>query len=143
MVGFLVTIASVAMLDAVFTYLSKQIIDDGIVPRNPAALREIIIQYAVLMVVQAVGVFGFIYLAGVLGERVQYDLRKKLFNHLQDAVVLLLQQDAGRLDHVARHVGLGAHRAAGHLGHAGRHLGVLQHRRRPCSSCSGSTGGWR
>ena len=28
--------------------------------------------------------FGFIYLAGVLGERVQYDLRKKMFNHLQD-----------------------------------------------------------
>ena len=29
-------------------------------------------------------VFGFIYLAGVLGERVQYDLRQKMFNHLQD-----------------------------------------------------------
>ena len=27
---------------------------------------------------------GFIVLAGVLGERVQYDLRRKLFNHLQD-----------------------------------------------------------
>ena len=27
---------------------------------------------------------SFIYLAGILGERVQYDLRKKLFNHLQD-----------------------------------------------------------
>ena len=36
------------------------------------------------MLVQAVGVFIFIYLAGVLGERVQYDLRKKLFNHLQE-----------------------------------------------------------
>jgi ATP-binding cassette subfamily B protein len=29
-------------------------------------------------------VFGFIYLAGILGERVQYDLRRKMFNHLQD-----------------------------------------------------------
>jgi ATP-binding cassette subfamily B protein len=28
-------------------------------------------------------VFGFIYLAGVLGERIQYDLRQKMFNHLQ------------------------------------------------------------
>ena len=28
--------------------------------------------------------FAFIYLAGVLGERVRYDLRKKTFNHLQD-----------------------------------------------------------
>ena len=40
--------------------------------------------YGALMLVQAVGVFGFIYLAGVLGERVQYDLRKQMFNHLQD-----------------------------------------------------------
>ncbi len=30
------------------------------------------------------GVLGFIYLAGVLGERVQYDLRKRMFNHLQE-----------------------------------------------------------
>ncbi len=82
-VGFLVTIAVVAMLDAVFTFLSKRIIDEGIIARNPAILREIIIQYAALMLVQAAGVFIFIYLAGVLGERVQYDLRKKLFNHLQ------------------------------------------------------------
>jgi ATP-binding cassette subfamily B protein len=37
-----------------------------------------------LILVQAVMVFGFIYLAGILGERVQYDLRRKLFNHLQD-----------------------------------------------------------
>jgi ATP-binding cassette subfamily B protein len=28
-------------------------------------------------------VFSFIYLAGVLGERIRYDLRKKMFNHLQ------------------------------------------------------------
>ena len=28
--------------------------------------------------------FGFIYLAGVLGERVHYDIRRKLFNHLQE-----------------------------------------------------------
>ena len=33
---------------------------------------------------QSVGVLGFIYLAGVLGERVQYDLRKRMFNHLQE-----------------------------------------------------------
>jgi len=40
--------------------------------------------YAVLIAFQAAGAFTFIYLAGVLGERVSYDLRKKTFNHLQD-----------------------------------------------------------
>ncbi len=33
--------------------------------------------------VQAVFVFAFIYLAGILGERIRYDLRKSLFHHLQ------------------------------------------------------------
>ncbi len=82
--GFLVTIAWVSFLDALFTFLSKRIIDEGILARNAGALREIIIIYAALMVLQAAGGGIFIYLAGVLGERVQYDLRKKLFGHLQE-----------------------------------------------------------
>lgn len=82
--GFLVTAAGVAMLDAFFTFLSKRIIDEGIVLRNADILREIVIQYAALMAVQSLLVFAFIYLAATLGERVQYDLRKKLFNHLQE-----------------------------------------------------------
>lgn len=44
---------------------------------------RILLQYGALIVVQALGVFGFIYLTGVLGEMVRYDLRKRLFNHLQ------------------------------------------------------------
>jgi ATP-binding cassette subfamily B protein len=82
--GFMLSIALVSMLDSVFTYQGKRIIDEAIVPQNPAALRSIIPVYAALILVQAVGVLGFIYLAGVLGERVQYDLRKKMFNHLQE-----------------------------------------------------------
>ncbi len=84
LVGFLFCIALVAALDSVFTFLSKRIIDEGIVPGNTEALYQIGLQYAGLIVVQAAGVFGFIMLAGVLGERVQYDLRRKLFNHLQE-----------------------------------------------------------
>ena len=83
-VGFIVTIAAVSGLDSFFTYLSKQIIDDGILAGNKDALFRIVGIYASLIVVQAAGAFGFIFLAGVLGERVRYDLRKKLFNHLQD-----------------------------------------------------------
>ena len=42
--------------------------------------------------------FTFIYLAGVLGERIQYDLRKMLFNHLQDLSLSYYAQNAvGRL----------------------------------------------
>ncbi len=82
-VGFLIAIASVSGLDAFFTYLGKRIIDDGIIPGNREALVNILIIYGSLLVLQALFVFFFIFLAGVLGERIRYDLRKSLFNHLQ------------------------------------------------------------
>jgi ATP-binding cassette subfamily B protein len=83
-IGFLVTVAVTSGLDAYFTLLSKRIVDEGILARNAAALTAIITTYGSLIVLQAAMVLGFIYLAGVLGERVQYDLRRKLFNHLQE-----------------------------------------------------------
>ncbi len=82
--GFVLMIALVSILDSYFTFLSKRIIDEGIVTGNTDILRSIVTQYGLLILVQAIGVFGFIYLAGVLGERVRYDLRQKMFNHLQD-----------------------------------------------------------
>ncbi len=81
--GFVAAVAAVAGMDSYFTYLSKRIIDEGIVAGNQDALREIVIVYGGLIVLQAVMVFAFIYLAGILGERIRYDLRKRLFNHLQ------------------------------------------------------------
>jgi len=83
-VGFVLLIGLVAVLDSVFTFITKLIIDEGIVARNPARLRELIILYGGLILVQAGGVFGFIYLTGILGERIRYELRRDLFDHLQD-----------------------------------------------------------
>jgi ATP-binding cassette subfamily B protein len=81
--GFIITIVIVSMLDAYFTFLSKRIIDEGILQSNLEALVSILTQYALLIVVQSAGIFAFVYLAGVLGERIRYDLRQMLFNHLQ------------------------------------------------------------
>ncbi len=81
--GFLVTVAAVSAMDSYFTYLSARIVDEGIVAGNRDALLEIMRIYGALIFVQAAGVFGFIYLTGVLGERVRYDLRKRMFDHLQ------------------------------------------------------------
>jgi ATP-binding cassette subfamily B protein len=81
--GFLLLIGLVSFQDALFTYISKLIIDEGIVPGNVERLKQLITLYASMIVVQASAVFGFIYLVGVLGERLQYDLRQKMFNHLQ------------------------------------------------------------
>lgn len=82
--GFLTTILLVSGVDAYFTYLTKQIIDVGIAQKNLSALMNIFYLYGSLTVLQAVMVFTFIYLAGILGERVRYDLRRDMFNHLQD-----------------------------------------------------------
>ncbi|MBW7885942.1 MAG: ABC transporter ATP-binding protein [Caldilineaceae bacterium] len=82
--GFLSTVMLVSGLDSYFTYLSKLIVDDGIVAGNTELLLQIITQYGALILVQAVAVFAFIYLAGILGERIRYDLRKYLFAHLQE-----------------------------------------------------------
>jgi ATP-binding cassette, subfamily B, bacterial len=84
MVGFLLAIAGTAGVDSYFTFLGKRIVDEGIVAGNRDALVQILITYGILVVVQSAFVFSFIYLAGVLGERVRYDLRQKMFNHLQD-----------------------------------------------------------
>ena len=81
--GFLIAVIIVSVLDAYFTYLSKLIVDDGILSGNINALKNVLIQYGLLIVVQAFGVFAFVYLVGILGERVRYDLRQKMFNHLQ------------------------------------------------------------
>jgi len=82
--GFLLLIALVSFQDSLFTYISKLIIDEGIIPGNRERLIQLFTLYASLILVQAAAVFGFIYLAGILGERIRYDLRRKTFNHLQE-----------------------------------------------------------
>ena len=82
--GFLCMISLVSALDSYFTYLNKEIIDRGVGGRDLTIIFNIMVQYGALLLVQAAGVFSFIYLTGVLGERVRYDLRKKMFGHLQD-----------------------------------------------------------
>src|SRR5919106_3185905 len=97
-VGFMLTILLTSVLDAYFTYLNKEIVDTGITLKDRSALIRIAWIYGSFQMLQAGFVFTFIYLAGVLGERVQYDLRKMLFNHLQDLSLSYYAQNAvGRL----------------------------------------------
>jgi ATP-binding cassette, subfamily B, bacterial len=81
---FIVLIACVAAMDSYFTYLTKPMIDEGIIGKNLPALYGYLIQYAGLTILQAFAVFGFIYTVGLLGEQIRYDLREMMFNHLQD-----------------------------------------------------------
>jgi ATP-binding cassette, subfamily B, bacterial len=97
-IGFFITIALTSCGDAYFTYLNKGMIDTGISLGNSAAVMHIAMIYGSLILCQAVTVFCFVYLAGVLGERIQYDLRKMMFNHLQELSLSYYSQNAvGRL----------------------------------------------
>jgi ATP-binding cassette subfamily B protein len=97
-VGFLITIALTSALDSFFTYINKNIIDQAIVGKNISILWRLATLYGVLQIIQSGMVFTFIYLAGVLGERIQYDLRRSMFNHLQELSLSYYSQNAvGRL----------------------------------------------
>ena len=82
--GFMVSIAMVSLIESVFTFIDKLIIDEGLIAQNPERLAELALLYGGVMLLQAVGVLGFIFWAGFLGHRVQYDLRKKMFDRAQE-----------------------------------------------------------
>jgi ATP-binding cassette subfamily B protein len=70
-------------LDAVSTYITKRIVDEGIIAKDTGVLINSLVMYGSVIFIQAVMVFLFIFFAGILGERIRYDLRKMMFNHLQ------------------------------------------------------------
>ncbi len=83
MLTFLALVALVAVGDGLFTYQNKRIIDEAILTHDASRLWDIGAAFAAIMLLQAFAVFGMIWFAGTLGERVQYELRRKMFNHLQ------------------------------------------------------------
>ena len=97
-IGFFSAIAITSLLDGVFTFINKNIIDEGIAAGNVDRMLELAGIYGGFIILQSAMVFTFVYLAGVLGERVQYDLRKKMFEHLQDLSLSYYSQNSvGRL----------------------------------------------
>ena len=97
-VGFMITIALTSGLDSTFTFINKNIIDTAIMGKSAEALWRLAAIYGVFQIIQSGMIFTFIYLAGIMGERIQYDLRRKMFEHLQDLSLSYYSQNAvGRL----------------------------------------------
>ena len=84
MITFLASISAVSGIEAFQTYLSRQIIDLGIEAGSLTAVQTYAGIYLLTWPVFALFIFGFIICAGLLGHKVQYDLRQAMFNHLQD-----------------------------------------------------------
>lgn len=83
-VALIICVALVATMDSYFTFLSKRIVDEGILAGNQPLLIQLAGIYSALIVIQAVGAFGMILITGILGQRVEYNLRQKMFDHLQE-----------------------------------------------------------
>ena len=81
LVGFILCVGLVSSSDSFLTYVVKLIIDEGIVPGDRSALLLYLSVFGGVIICQAFLIFGFISLAGFLGERIQYDLRKHMFNY--------------------------------------------------------------
>ncbi len=84
LIGFILCIMATAFLEAFGTYVVKLAIDEAIIPANKELLFKYLFTFGIMHFILALVVFGFIYCAGRLGEQIQYDLRKKLFSHLQN-----------------------------------------------------------
>jgi ATP-binding cassette subfamily B protein len=84
LVAVLVSAGVVSTLESYFAFLDKRLLDEAITTRDASALYRILGVYLVVFFLQALGVCGAILVAGTLGERVQFDLRQRMFNHIQD-----------------------------------------------------------
>ena len=84
LVGVVLSVAVVSTMESYFTFLMKRLLDESILAGSRDALYRLAGVYVALCIAQAVGVGGSILVAGTLGERVQYDLRQKMFGHLQE-----------------------------------------------------------
>jgi len=82
--GFLFFILLTAFIDAFSTYLTQFIVDEGILPRNAAMVWRFSSYQIMCFGVNALSILGFIYCAGRMGQHIQYEMREKLFAHLQD-----------------------------------------------------------
>ncbi len=82
--GFTLAIMFTAFLDSLGTYITKLIIDDGILAGNLEKVIYYSKLYGIVYFTNSISFFIFIYCAGRLGEWIQYDLREKLFNHIQE-----------------------------------------------------------
>lgn len=80
---FLIIILVTTVTDAAMVYINKLMIDQAVIPGDLGKVVKFLELYGVIVVFQAFSVFGFIYLAGLLSEKISFDLRQKMFDHLQ------------------------------------------------------------
>jgi len=65
-------------------YLVGLAIDQGMDAGNPVALRNIVLLYAIMVLLQWGSIYWRVNIMAVVGQSVIFDLRESLFAHLQE-----------------------------------------------------------
>lgn len=76
-------VIAVSLLDSYFNIISKNIIDQGILMGDKSALLRLLGLYMGILALSCIGFFIFIYSTSIMGEKLRYELRMKIFRHLQ------------------------------------------------------------
>ena len=91
-----VTVSTAGVL--AIPYLVKRGIDNGVIPRDRGALTVVLVLLVVAALTDAVGQRVALRLVGQLAEGTQYDLRTKLWAHLQHlSIDFFERQKTGRI----------------------------------------------
>jgi ATP-binding cassette subfamily B protein/subfamily B ATP-binding cassette protein MsbA len=80
--AFLMIVATASSV--VGPYLVKVAIDDGLTANNPVALRNAVLTYLILALIRWLVIFTRVNIMARVGQSVIYDLRKELFERLQN-----------------------------------------------------------
>lgn len=64
-------------------YLVKLALDEGVVPQSVDTLRNIVLLFLIVAIAQWSAIYGRVYLMSRVGQSIIFDIRSKLFHHLQ------------------------------------------------------------
>ena len=83
MAVYLVSTLAIAVQEAYLTYLTKRIVDEGLLAGDWPHVVGLVVHYGAVFAAFSIPVVGFILGAGYLGELIRYDLCRDMFARLQ------------------------------------------------------------
>ncbi len=83
-VGYVVAVLGLTLMEGTHIYLSKRILDEGVMRQDMSQVQSLLVWWGVVSVVLAACVAIFIFCAGSMGQAMNYDLRKTMFGRLQE-----------------------------------------------------------
>ncbi|PZR20073.1 MAG: antibiotic ABC transporter ATP-binding protein [Flavobacterium psychrophilum] len=89
---------SLSLFAAARPYLLKETVDEYLIPKNASGLLFYVILMGVVLMLEVISQFYFVYLANWLGQDIVKDIREKLFAHINSFRMKFFDNEAvGRL----------------------------------------------